>query len=172
MINLRAIILLACLAAAPAIAADAPASEASIRELLTVTQSEKLVDSTMGQIDSMMQNSMKQALGGQTLTADQQKIIDDMRAKMIALFKEDMKWETLEPMFVDIYKRSFTQKEVDGMLDFYRSEPGQAVIAKMPLVMRNSMQAMQGRMVALLPKLQQLQRDAIAELRASQAKKP
>lgn len=172
MIKLRAIILLACLAAAPAFAADAPASEASIRELLTVTQSEKLVDSTMGQIDSMMQNSMKQALAGQTLTADQQKIIDDMRAKMIALFKEDMKWETLEPMFVDIYKRSFTQKEIDGMLDFYRSEPGQAVIAKMPLVMRNSMQAMQGRMVAMLPKLQQLQRDAIAELRASQAKKP
>lgn len=172
MLKLRAIILLACLAAAPAIAADAPASEASIRELLTVTQSEKLVDSTMGQIDSMMQNSMKQALAGQTLTADQQKIIDDMRAKMIALFKEDMKWETLEPMFVDIYKRSFTQKEIDGMLDFYRSEPGQAVIAKMPLVMRNSMQAMQGRMVAMLPKLQQLQRDAIAELRASQAKKP
>jgi len=170
MINLRYVILLAYLAMCPAIAAEAPASEASVRELLSITQSQKLVDGTMGQVDAMMQRSMKQALAGQTLTADQQRIMDNMRTKMIALFREDMKWETLEPMFIDIYKQSFTQKEVDGMLDFYKSEPGQAVIAKMPLVMQNTMQAMQGRMAVMLPKLQQLQQDAIAELKASRAK--
>ncbi len=170
MINLRYVILLAYLAMCPAIAAEAPASETSIRELLTLTQSQKLLDGTMGQVDAMMQRSMKQALAGQTLTADQQRIMDNMRTKMIALFREDMKWETLEPMFIDVYKQSFTQKEVDGMLDFYKSEPGQAVIAKMPLVMQNTMQAMQGRMAVMLPKLQQLQQDAIAELKASRAK--
>jgi len=170
MINLRYIILLAYVAMCPAIAAEPPASETSVRELLTITQSQKLLDGTMGQVDAMMQRSMKQALAGPTLSADQQKIMDDMRTKMIALFREDMKWETLEPMFIDIYKQSFTQKEVDGMLDFYKSEPGQAVIAKMPLVMQNTMQAMQGRMAVMLPKLQQLQQDAIAELKASRAK--
>ena len=170
MINLRYIILLAYFAMCPAIAAEPPASEASVRELLCITQSQKLVDGTMGQVDAMMQRSMKQALAGQTLTADQQRIMDNMRTKTIALFREDMKWETLEPMFIDVYKQSFTQKEVDGMLDFYKSEPGQAVIAKMPLVMQNTMQAMQGRMAVMLPKLQQLQQDAIAELKASRAK--
>jgi hypothetical protein len=171
MINLRYVILLAYLAMCPAIAAEAPASETSIRELLTITQSQKLLDGTMGQVDAMMQRSMKQALAGQsTLTADQQTIMDRMRTQMIALIREDMKWETLEPMFIDVYKQSFTQKEVDGMLDFYKSEPGQAVIAKMPLVMQNTMQAMQGRMAVMLPKLQQLQQDAIAELKASRAK--
>lgn len=45
------------------------------------------------------------ALAGQTLTADQQRIMDNMRTKMIALFREDMKWETLGPMFREIYKR-------------------------------------------------------------------
>ena len=170
MINLRYVILLAYFAMCPAIAAEPPANEASVRELLTITQSQKLVDGTMGQVDAMMQRSMEQALAGQALSADQQKIMDNMRTKMIALFRENMKWETLEPMFIDIYKHSFTQKEVDGMLDFYKSEPGQAVIAKMPLVMQNTMQAMQGRMAVMLPKLQQLQQDAIAELKASQAK--
>lgn len=171
MIKLRHLILLACVVASPAIAAEPPASEASVRELLAITQSRKLVDSTMGQVDAMMQRSMKQALAGQpTLTADQQKIMDGMRTKMIALIREDMKWETLEPMFVDIYKQSFTQKEVNGMLDFYRSEPGKAVIAKMPVVMQNTMQAMQARMTTTFPKLQKLQQDAMAELRASRAK--
>ena len=62
-----------------------------------------------------------------------------------------------------IYKQSFTQKEVNGMLDFYKSEPGQAVIAKMPLVMQNTMQAMQARMNTTFPKLQKLQQDAIGQ---------
>lgn len=168
MIKLRHLILLAYVVMSPAIAAELPASEASVRELLAITQSRKLVDSTMGQVDTMMQRSMKQALAGQpTLTTDQQKIMDSMRTQMIALIRTDMKWETLEPMFVDIYMQSFTQKEVNGMLDFYKSEPGQAVIAKMPIVMQNTMQA---RMATTLPKLQKLQQDAMAELRASRAK--
>lgn len=171
MIKLRHLILLTCVVVSPAIAAEPPASEASVRELLAITQSRKLVDSTMGQVDTMMQRSMKQALAGQsTLTTDQQKIMDSMRTQMIALIRTDMKWETLEPMFVDIYMQSFTQKEVNGMLDFYKSEPGQAVIAKMPIVMQNTMQAMQARMATTLPKLQKLQQDAMAELRASRAK--
>ncbi len=166
----RAALLLACLAMSPAIAAEPPASEASVRALLAVTQSEKLLDSTLGQIDTMMQRSMMQALAGQKLTAEQQKIMDKMRTKTIALFKEDMKWQTLEPMFIDIYKQSFTQKEIDGMLDFYRSEPGQAVIAKMPVVMQNTMQVMQERMAVMMPKMLKLQQDAIAELKASRTK--
>jgi hypothetical protein len=56
------------------------------------------------------------------------------------------------------------------MLRFYKSETGQAVIAKMPIVMQNSMQAMQGRLGALMPRLQQLQRKAIDDLKASQSK--
>lgn len=114
---------------------------------------------------------MKQALAGQpALTSDQQTIMDSMRTQMIALIRADMKWETLEPMFVDIYMQSFMQKEVNGMLDFYKSEPGQAVIAKMPIVMQNTMQAMQARMTTTLPKLQKLQQDAMGELKASRAK--
>jgi uncharacterized protein len=40
----------------------------------------------------------------------------------------------------------------------------------MPIVMQQTMQAMQGRMTVLMPKLQQLQRDTIAQLKASQQK--
>lgn len=57
MIKLRHLILLACVVVSPAIAVEPPASEASVRELLAITQSRKLVDSTMGQVDAMMQRS-------------------------------------------------------------------------------------------------------------------
>lgn len=85
-----------------------------------------------------------------------------------ASVRELMRWEVLEPILIDIYRQSFTQSEIDGMLAFYRSEVGQAVIAKMPVVMQNSIQAMQARVAALMPKLQQLQRETVAQLIATE----
>lgn len=152
----------------PAFAADNEASDASIRELLEVTQSKKMLDGVMAQMDSLMQRSMQQSLQGATLTEEQQKIMNEMQAKMVVLLKEEMSWDSMEPALIDIYKRSFTQPEVNGMLDFYRSPTGQAVIAKMPVVMQNSMQLGQSKMRTMMPKLQQLQQETMARLKTTQ----
>jgi len=141
------------------------ASAASVQELIAVTQTKKLLDNAMSQMDGWMKSSMNQAMAGKKLTPEQDKIATDMRAKMVALYKEDMSWDSLEPMFVDIYRKSFTQKEIDGMLTFYKSEAGQAVIAKMPLVMQNTMQIMRKKMVALMPKIQQLASDSVKKMK-------
>jgi hypothetical protein len=45
-----------------------------------------------------------------------------------------------------------------------------AVIAKMPIVMQDSMQALQGRLGALMPRLRQPQRKAIDDLKSGQSK--
>jgi hypothetical protein len=148
--------------------ADAPASDTSILELLEVTKSRQLLDNMSAQLDSVTRTSMQQALAGKQVSAEQQKILDDMRAQLIEIFGKHMQWVELEPMFVDIYKRTFTQSEVDGMLAFYKTPAGQAVIAKMPLAMQNSMQAMQSKLATLMPHVQQLQRETIEKLKAAQ----
>ncbi|GAB3381229.1 DUF2059 domain-containing protein [Lysobacter fragariae] len=150
--------------------ADAAVSDASLRELIEVSQSRKILDSSMAQVDAMMQQSMQQATQGQELTPKQQEILSKMQGKVIALLKSEMTWESMEPIFLDVYRKTFTQGEVDGMLSFYRSPAGQAVIAKMPQVMQHTMQAMQGRMGQMMPKLQALQEETFAELRASEGK--
>jgi len=165
--RLAAIAFWAVLALQAASAQDSRPTEQSIKELLNVMHSSKLIDSAMAQVDSVMQNSMQQALAGEHLTADQQKILQHMRAKTAALLKDMLKWDTLEPTMIEVYRKSFTQHELDGMLAFYRSEAGQAVIAKLPTVMQQTMQAMQVRINELMPKLQQLQQDTVAQLRAA-----
>jgi len=79
-----------------------------------------------------------------------------------------MTWESFEPNVIDLYKKSFTQSEIDGMVQFYKSPAGKAVIAKMPVVMQNNMQLVQGRMKTLLPKIQQLQQETFEKLKATQ----
>jgi len=166
-----AIVLLA-LAIQPAHAAgptpaDSP-SEQSVRRLLAATGSPKLVDRMMEQMDSAMRSGIAQGLGNRPVTPAQQAIIDDMRTKMVAIFKEQMDWKVIEPTIVGVYQKTFTQKEVNGMLAFYESDIGKAVTAKMPAAVTSSMQAMQSRMGALTPKLQDLMRDTAAKLKAAE----
>jgi len=164
------IALLALIAVHPAVAADSKPTEESVKQLLDIAGTRNLLDAAMGQIDSAMQASMKQAFVGRQPTPDEQKILDDMRLKTISIFKEQMKWESIQPMLIDIYQRSFTQEEVNGLISFYNSAAGKAVLAKMPTVNQNSTKAMQDLMMPIMPKLQQLQQDTAAQLKALQPK--
>ena len=69
---------------------------------------------------------------------------------MSAMFKEELSWKVLEPMFLKIYRESLTQYEVDGMVDFYKSDAGKALALKMPLIMQKTMQSMQERMMVMV----------------------
>lgn len=160
------IVLLFLASAQAAIADETYASEASVRQLIEVTQARKLLDGTMAQMDSMLQTSVKQSLQGKTFNAEQQAILDDMQKQMVAVFQDEMRWEVLEPKFIDIYRKSFSEQEVAGMLDFYSSPAGRAVITKMPLVMQHTMQMMQQSMSAMMPRVQEIEAEATAKLKA------
>lgn len=108
---------------------------------------------------------MQQAMAGYTPTAEQQAVIDDMGQKMAALIKQEMRWEVIEPKMVDLYRQSFTEEEVAGMLAFYKTPAGQAVIKKMPLVMQRSIAMMQEIMSPMMPKMQAIVRDAMRTLK-------
>lgn len=139
---------------------------------MAIMQAKEEYDIASAQLSVKMQESIRNALSDKTLlrTPDQQKIVDDMHTKMIALLKENTKWEAMEPVFIDIYMQSFTQNEVNGMIDFYKTEPGQAFITKMPVARQKAMLVMQKRKAVMVQKLQQLEQDMEAQLKASQAR--
>ena len=93
-----------------------------------------------------------------------------MRANMAALISEDFSWNVMEPLYVKVYQETFSQSEIDGMVSFYSSPTGQAVVDKLPLAMQNAMSAMQERvMKTLVPKLQQMAQDTAARIKAQNA---
>jgi hypothetical protein len=160
-----------CLVSVAAFAETKP-SDASLNELLTITDSQKLVDGMWPQVEGMMNNAAKQALGNTTLNSEQQKVMQDSNAKIATVFKEEFGYEKLKPMMINIYKESFSQEEVDGMLEFYKSKAGQAVTKKMPLVMQSSMANVQAQMSTVIPKIQKIQQDAIEQVKAKADKTP
>jgi hypothetical protein len=149
----------------------APPSEASIKQLLEVAQSHKLVDSVMSQMDNLMEQTIAQATKGQQVSAKVQKDIDRRRAEVAGIMKELLDWKKLQPMYVRIYQKTFTQPEVDGMIAFYKSPAGQAVITKMPSALQTTMDEMQGTMGPVMQKMQQMQQDVVAEIKAENKNK-
>ncbi len=147
--------------------AETKPSDASLDELLTITDSQKLIDGMWPQMDAMLKNSAKQALGEIVLNEEQQKISDNTHAKMATMFKEEFAYEKMKPMIIKIYKESFSQDEIDGMISFYKSKAGKAVIKKMPIVMQSTSENVQAQMSQITPKLLKIQQDSVAEIKAN-----
>ena len=143
-----------------------PPSEASIKQLLEVAQARKPVDSVMAQMDNLMQQTIAQATQGQKVPPKIQKDIDQRRDEMIAMMKDLLSWSKLEPLYVRVYQKTFSQQEVDGMIAFYKTPGGQAVIAKMPAVMQNTIEEMQQMMAPVMQKMQKMQQDVVAQMKA------
>ena len=167
--SIRILLVLALLC--PALyAADTPPSDASLKQLLEVAQARKALDAVMTQMDTMMNNVFQQVTAGQKVTPEMQKIFDKARADIIAIYKQELTWEKMEPLYLRIYRKSLNQSEVDGMIAFYKTPSGQAVINKMPLILQNTMAEVSQMMGPMMQRAEQMQKDLVAELQAEKAK--
>ncbi len=157
------IALLFCSATAMA----APASDSTIKQLLDVTQAQKLADEIRAQFDTIMNNAVQQALQGKTPTPKQQQAIANMKNRMVALMQGELAWERLEPMYLRLYKESFSEEEIAGMLSFYKTPAGLAVTNKMPVLMQKTMLEIQKMVAEATPQMQKIQEQFVAEMKAA-----
>jgi uncharacterized protein len=154
------------LMSAGAVAANnAPASDASIREMLELTNAQQMIAGMKGQMTAVMNTSMQNALKGQTITPERQAIIDRMMAKISAVATDMLNWDNLLPIYMRTYRDSFTQDEIDGVIKFYKSAAGQAYVKKLPLVMQNVMREMQGILKPAQEKMLAIQKESMQELK-------
>jgi hypothetical protein len=156
----------ALLIAATVMAEDAKPGEESVKQLLEVMKVSRIVDNYVAQIDATVRSQMQQALSAAALSPAQQKVIDTLGVKVMAVTQKQINWAQVEPQLIEAYRNTFTQREIDGMLDYYRSAAGQAELTKQPRVQQQGLQFMQQRLIALSPQITQLEKEAIAQLRS------
>lgn len=161
--TLRNVLLTLLFCSTTAIAA--PASEDSVRQLLAVSQAQKLVDGMGAQFNTLMNNVVQQALNGKAPSAKQQEAITKMKNRMVALMQGELAWAKVEPMYIRLYMESFSEEEVAGMVSFYKTPAGQAVINKMPLLMQKTMVEVQTMISSTTPQMQKIQEEFLAEMK-------
>jgi uncharacterized protein len=140
-----------------------PASQESVEALLTITKTESMMDSMYGGVEQAMRQGMKESLQGKPVSAEQQRMLDAVPPKFMAVMRQEFNWSKMKPLYVQLYRETFEQEEIDGLVAFYKSSAGQAFVNKMPVVMQKSITIAQSQMQALMPKIKEAIDSAIAE---------
>jgi len=159
--HLTRIFALAVLLAAAPFAAAQPPSDAQVDRLLEVMRARQTLDATLPQVQAMQQQMVAQMTADQELDEEERASINRALASTNAAMAEVLTWERMGPLYRDIYAQTFTAEDVDAMIGFYESPAGQKTLDKMPLLMQNTMNAVQQ---LVMPLLQQLEQDIAAEL--------
>jgi uncharacterized protein len=146
----------------------APASEASITELLRLTKADTLVDGMLAHMEQNIRNGMQQAAAGKPLSVEQHRMMELAPAKLTALVREELSWDKLKPIYIQVYVETFEQAEVDGLIAFYRSPVGQAFVSKMPLVQQKSMAITQQRMQSFGPRMEAAMAELMEQIKSAQ----
>ena len=133
-----------------AAAAADDAKRAKIEELLKVMKTESMTEQMFGQMKGMMASQMKNA------TPENQKAGEELSNKILAMVQDRMSWTKMKPEYVRIYEETFSDEEISGMLAFYQTPVGQAMLEKMPTVMAKSMEIGRRMMGDLMPEIQRM----------------
>lgn len=143
-------------------AADDTSHALAIEQLLEVTRAEGMLDTMHSQVD----DTFRSAIGKMDIPEKDKPIAEKYLSRMADTLREEMSWPKMKDSFVAIYKGVYSEDEIVEITEFYRSPTGQKFLSKMPQVMQASMKFSQQQMQAFIPKLQQLQQELAAEIRA------
>jgi len=111
---------------------------------------------------------------GQMITAQlrSMKVPDEMRGRMEAhqqqlldVVFEEFSFEKMKPDYVEAYTATFTTDELAGLVEFYKSPTGRAFADKLPDLTKRLMDISQAKVPAVLPRLQKMNADFIADLK-------
>ena len=161
----------ACLAFFTASAFAAPPSDADIERLLKASRAESMLGAILPQMETMQQQQFQQLTAGKDLTAEQKAEVERIQSRTNEIVRKSLAWEEMRPLYVDVYRKTFTSEEVKAIAKFYESPAGKNLLDKTPALMQNLMLAIQQKIVPMLDELQ-AELKTVAEEEAKAAPAP
>jgi len=144
------------LVAAGLVASGQETKEAKIERILALTNSTATIDQMFDQIKAAM---TAQASSG--ATPEQRAKVQETMGKMMDLSRSLV--EKVRPQLVQIYADNYSDQEIDGLLAFYQSPAGRAMVQKTPALTVKIMGAMQSQMSELMPEVRRIAQEAIGQ---------
>jgi hypothetical protein len=132
----------------------APASDASIEKLLGLMKTQSALDDIFNLIQGQIAQSLKETFAGKPLTPQQQKVIDQLPSTVMGSLKQDLSWDKVKPVYIDAFRDTFDQSEIDGITAFFASPAGQAYASKQGMLAQRTNAALEQKMQPMLARAQ------------------
>lgn len=146
------------LAASGALAQDA-ARKAKIEEMFRLINMDRMIQQTTSQMKTVIDQQMSEM----KLPPEAQAAAQESEGKIMELVAERMSWAKMKPAYIQLYSEVFTDEELDGILAFYKSPAGRAMLEKTPLLMTKSMALVQKQMGDIQPEIQKMMQELEAK---------
>jgi hypothetical protein len=131
---------------------------AKIEEIFRLTRTDQVQKQMLAQMSAMIsQQSQKD------LPPDQRQAASDAGQRIMTFVSEKMSWDAMKAQYIKLYDDTYTEDEISGILMFYQSEPGQAMLAKAPTLMTNMVALVQKRMAELKPEMDKMIKETTAK---------
>ena len=113
--------------------------------------------------DQMLQQMMQQMRAAQSAQLEKTNLPPEKKAqaeqamqKISKVLEERLSWDKMKPIYTKIYDETFTSDELSGIVAFYKSPAGRAMVEKMPVLMSKAMAAVQLQMGDVMQQMQQI----------------
>jgi hypothetical protein len=142
--------------------ADDSTKRAKVQEMLELLHLDRTLDQMMKMLEQEATAATNAKLDGRHATPGQKDGIDAFQKQLFDYIGTQLSWESMKSDYVDLYAQTFTEDEIDGMLAFYKSPAGAAVIAKTPELAAKAGLLGAKKMLALKPEIQKMVDDYAA----------
>lgn len=151
--------------------ADEASRRAKAQEMVVMFHTERVSQQIMSNIMKQASAIPQQLFHGEVPPESKAKF-DAFEQQLQQTTEAQIGWKVLEPEYVDLYAKAYTEPELDAILAFYKSPAGQTMLAKSPELSAQSMQLVQTKMTTLQPQLQKLAQDFVQSTKPAATQPP
>ena len=156
MVQLTRVPTLALLVCGVLASAQELTKEKKIERILDLTNANAIIDQLFNQMKTMTASMLPK-----DATPEQSAKAQEMQAKILDLVKARISWDKLRPAYVQVYSETFSDDEITGILAFYETPTGRAMLAKTPTLISKSMRVVQAQMGDLTPEIERITKESL-----------
>ncbi len=132
--------------------ADEASKSAQAEKLLSLLKVDKQLEVTNQRMRRQTERMVASQNLPQDLAVKMQKVFD----KQFDMVSEVTSWDSMKNEVIAVYTTTFTEDEINGLVDFYSSDLGQKMIDKLPELFQKGMEIAQGRLIQKQPEIQKM----------------
>lgn len=144
--------------------ADDASLHTKAQEVVLLLHTDRMVNQVAETVRTQIADAAEKVVGDSP-TPEAKAKLADFEKKTSDMIDDQVGWKTMEAAFVDIYAKTFTEPELDGIIAFLKSPAGAAFLEKTPTVKTQATELAKTRLAAVQEKVIQ----SFEEFRNSQS---
>jgi uncharacterized protein len=116
-----------------------PAKRAAIEDLLSLMKADQLTGQILTQVEQAMKPQIEK-IPGTDRRSERIADVETFEGQVFGLIRERLDFARIKPEYIKLYDETFTTEELTGIVAFYKSPPGQAYLAKLPVLTSKSVE--------------------------------